>query len=152
MEIILDLLRSKALFGGLDKEQLIHIVSFLKDEKFRKDCIIIKEGQTGDRMYLIIEGKVQVLKYSRQNNKDEKIIVLGKGDSFGEMELIDIQPRVGTVKALTNVETVSFSNSDLLNISRKDLKVFSIIILNIARIISRKLRKTDELLISIYHS
>ena len=151
MKIILNLLRSKALFGGVDETQLQYIGSFLKDEIFSKGRAIITEGNMGDRMYLIIEGKVQVLKYSCSQDKNEEITVLERGDSFGEMELIDIQPRVGTVKALTDVETVSLSNGDLLNISRKNLQTFSIILLNIARILSRKLRKTDELLISIHH-
>ena len=67
------------------------------------------------------------------------------------MELIDIQPRSATVKALEDVETVSLSNSDLLKLSQEDLETFSIIVVNIARIISRKLRKTDNKLVSILH-
>lgn len=164
MNINLDLLRSKALFGGLDDRRLEKIVSLLKTENFPKGAIVIKEKQIGDRMYLIAKGNVEVLKYSKEENKNEpspdvrhggglgeQIAMLGEGDSFGEMELIDIQPRTATVKALTDLETVSLSNSDLLKLSQEDLEAFSIILINIARIISRRLRKTDEMLVSIHH-
>lgn len=151
MNIDLDLLRSKALFGGLDDSRLMKIVSFLKPENFPKDSLVIKEKEIGDRMYLITKGSVEVLKYSKEENKDERITVLGSGDSFGEMELIDIQPRTATLKSLTDLETVSLSNNDLLKLSREDLEAFSIILINIARIISRRLRKTDEMLVSIHH-
>lgn len=151
MNIDLDLLRSKALFGGLDDSRLMKIVSFLKPENFPKDSLVIKEKEIGDRMYLITKGSVEVLKYSKEENKDEQIAVLGSGDSFGEMELIDIQPRTATLKSLTDLETVSLSNNDLLKLSQEDLEAFSIILINIARIISRRLRKTDEMLVSIHH-
>lgn len=151
MDIDLDLLRSKALFGGLSDNQLRSIAAFLKIEKFSKGNIVIKEKEIGDKMYLITKGSVEVLKYSSEKKKDEQLTTLVEGDSFGEMELVDIQPRTATVKAFTELETVSFSNSDLLKLSQDNLEAFSIILINIARIISRRLRKMDEKIVSIHH-
>lgn len=147
----LELLRSKALFGGLDDNHLERVASFLKEERFEKGTAIIKEAEAGDRMYMIVKGNVEILKYNPERKEQEMISTLGEGDSFGEMELIDIQPRSATVKALEDVEAVSLSNSDLLRLSRQDLEAFSIILVNIARIISRKLRKTDSKLVSLLH-
>jgi CRP-like cAMP-binding protein len=151
MKTDIELLRSKALFGGLSDERLIKITSFLKQERFAKGRIIIKEGEVGDKMYLLKIGEVSVLKYSKEEKKEEEIAILSCGDSFGEMELIDIQPRTATIKALTDIETISLSSHDLLKLSREDLECFSIILINIARIISRRLRKSDEMLVSIHH-
>lgn len=151
MDINPDLLRSKALFGGLSDSSLDKIISFLKTERFKKGTAVMREKEIGDKMYLITEGKVGILKYSIKDRKDEQITTLGGGDSFGEMELIDIQPRTATVRALTDLQTVSLSNHDLLKLSHEDLEAFSIILINIARIISRRLRKTDEMLVSIHH-
>lgn len=151
MSVSLDLLRSKALFGGLDDQRLKKIISFLKTERFSKGAVVIKEKEIGDKMYLITKGSVEVLKYSKEKGRDELITNLSEGDSFGEMELIDIQPRTATVRALTDLEAVSFSNHDLLKLSQEDLEAFSIVLMNIARIISRRLRKTDEMLVSIHH-
>lgn len=151
MSVSLDLLRSKALFGGLDDQRLKKIISLLKTERFSKGASIIKEKEIGDKMYLITKGSVEVLKYSKEKGRDELITNLSEGDSFGEMELVDIQPRTATVRALTDLEAVSFSNHDLLKLSQEDLEAFSIVLMNIARIISRRLRKTDEMLVSIHH-
>jgi CRP-like cAMP-binding protein len=150
MKTDIDLLRSKALFGGLDDDRLKKICSFLEVESFYKGDIIIKEGEIGSKMYLLKKGKVEVLKYSREEKKEEVIAMLGEGDSFGEMELIDIQPRTATIKALEDIETISLNSHDLLSLSHSDLECFSIVLINIARIISRRLRKSDEMLVSIH--
>lgn len=147
----LELLRSKALFGGLNDTHLKKVASFLKEEKFKKGRTVIKEAEVGDRMYMVVKGNVEISKYNPESKEQEIISTLGEGDSFGEMELIDIQPRSATVKALVDVEAVSLSNSDLLKLSQQDLEAFSIIVVNIARIISRKLRKTDNKLVSLQH-
>ena len=147
----IEFLRSKALFGGLNDKCLKKVASFLKEQQFKKWTTIIKEKEIGDRMYMIVKGNVEILKYDSDKQEEENISTLGEGDSFGEMELIDIQSRSATVKALDYVETVSLSNSDLLKLSQEDLEAFSIIVVNIARIISRKLRKTDNKLVSILH-
>lgn len=144
------LLGSNSLFGGLTKEKLSKVASFLKAENFPKGTSVIKENEVGDRMYLITKGEVEVLKYSKENKATESIAKLAEGDSFGEMELIDIQPRTASVTSLTNLETVSFCNEDLLKLSQEDLETFSIIVVNIARIISRRLRKMDEMMVSIH--
>lgn len=151
MKIDLDILRKKALFGGLDDSRLEKIAALLKLERFSKGDSVIREKEIGDKMYLITKGSVEVLKYSKEEKKDELLTTLAEGDSFGEMELVDIQPRTATVRAGTELETVSLSNSDLLKLSQEDLEAFSIILINIARIISRRLRKTDEILVSIHH-
>lgn len=151
MNINYDLLRSKALFGGLNDNHLKSIAEFLKTEKFPKGAVVIKEKEIGDKMYLLTKGSVEVVKYNKEEGKDEQITTLNEGDSFGEMELVDIQPRTATVRALVDLETVTFSNSDLLKLSQNNLEAFSIIFVNIARIISRRLRKMDEKIVSIHH-
>ncbi len=147
-----ELLRSKALFGGLDDKRLEKVASFLKTDHFKKSEVIIREAEAGDRMYLIVKGSVEITKHQPGDvDEEEQLAILKEGDSFGEMELIDIQPRSATVRALTDIETVSLCNKDLLHLSQDDLEAFSIIIINIARIISRRCRKMDNRLVSLLH-
>jgi CRP-like cAMP-binding protein len=145
----LDLLRSKALFGGLEDKYLEIVVSLLRAERFPKNAVVMQEKEIGDKMYLITKGSVAVTKYCPEEKTNKVLSVLREGDSFGEMELVDIQPRTATVKALTDLETVSLGGHDLLKLSHEQLYAFAIIAMNIARIISRRLRQTDERLISI---
>lgn len=147
----INFLRTKALFGGLDDKHLEKVASLLKEEHFSKGTVIIKEADKGDKMYMIAKGNVEILKYNTKLKEQEQIATLSEGDSFGEMELIDIQPRCATVKAISDVECVSLSNFNLLELSLHDLEAFSLILINIARIISRKLRKADNKLVSLLH-
>ena len=68
------------------------------------------------------------------------------GDTFGEMELIDIQPCAATVRATEDSVVLTLSNTDFHKISKMDLKSFTLIVMNLAREISRRLRRMDALL------
>lgn len=152
--INVDFLQSHALFGGLSDEQMSRIVPLLQRERFAAGTEIVKEDEDGDRLYFICDGRVEVLKKvnTTAGIRQEQLAILDVGDSFGEMELIDVQHRSATVKALVEVEVLSLSNAHLFQLYEKDLPTFTMIIMNMAREISRRLRKTDALLASsIYH-
>ena len=97
-----------------------------------------------DRLYFICEGAVSIVKRAQTpDSGSETIARLGKGDAFGEMELIDIQPCVATVLALEDVTALTLSNRALYRIYKENLKTYAMIVLNMAREISRRLRKMD---------
>jgi CRP-like cAMP-binding protein len=73
------------------------------------------------------------------------LAIFGKGDTIGEMELIDIQPRSASVRALENVLTLSLSHQDIYQIYKNNRNAFTMLVLNIAREISRRLRRMDAL-------
>ncbi|HLO75527.1 MAG TPA: cyclic nucleotide-binding domain-containing protein [Magnetospirillum sp.] len=61
---------------------------------------VFKEGDMGDRAYLIQEGQIEIIKNGLP------LATLGRGELFGEMALVDDQPRMATAKALTDVSVV----------------------------------------------
>ena len=67
---------------------------------------IILQGDPGTTFYIIEKGKVEVIRRDPDSNKDEVLAELGAGDFFGEMALVDNQPRAAGVRALTSVEVV----------------------------------------------
>jgi CRP/FNR family transcriptional regulator, cyclic AMP receptor protein len=148
--ISLKFLSTHSLFGGLSDSELKSVRSLLKRRCFAKGFTIIREGELGDRLYFIHKGKVEVVKkLSRKDGSgSKKLAVLAEGDTFGEMELIDIQPRAATVRAIVDTETLMLSNADFYRISKLNIKTFTIIIMNLAREISRRLRKTDERIVN----
>ena len=133
--VTLEFLRSHSLFGGIMDKDLTKIRTLFKEDHFAKGDEIIKEGEPGDRLYFIHDGSVEILKKipSSENDAQKRLAVLKKGNTFGEMELIDVEERVATVKALENTETLSLSNSDLYVISKWNFETFTIIIMNLAR-------------------
>lgn len=130
-----------ALFGGLTEEQLAVVLPHLRRETFAARDWVIREGETGDRLYFISAGRVRVT--SRNPNPIE-LAELAEGEAFGEMELIDTQARSASVQALTKLETYSLSHHELHALNSEYPAVFTMIVLNLARVLSRRLRRVNE--------
>ena len=147
-------LQSHALFGGISDEVIEQIIPLLREENFSAGANIVNEGEDGDRLYFICEGSVEVIKdvETPEGAVEKRLAVFGVGDTFGEMELIDIQPRSASVRALEAVSALSLSNSDMYEIYKSNLEAFTMIIMNMAREISRRLRHMDALVGSSLYS
>lgn len=139
-------LHSHSLFGGIKETQISSIRHFFNMEEFGEGEFIEREGESGDRIYFIIEGEVEILKKIEKTGALSRIFRFSEGDVFGEMELIDVQPCAASVRALKPTKSLTLSNKGLYQISKYDLKVFSLMIMNLARDISRRLRKADEII------
>ncbi len=145
-------LHSHSLFGGITEEQIEEIRPFFKEEIFDKGEFIEKEGERGDRIFFITEGAVEIIKKLKFSKGYRQLLVLPEGETFGEMELIDVQPCAASVRAVKDTRTLTLSNRGLYEISRLNCKIFSILIMNLARDISRRLRREDEMLAEIQSS
>jgi len=88
-----DMLESIPLFRGLEKEELMAISNSSKEINFRAGETIVKEGDAGLGFYLITEGRALV------KRKGKTLAKLGRGSFFGEMSLLDDQPRSADVVA-----------------------------------------------------
>lgn len=136
-----------SLFGGLTNSELDIIRPYIKELEFKKGDVILKQGSFNSRVYFIVHGSVSIEKYPEHHEKESrKIVTLVDGDSFGEMELIDIQPCAASAIAIEDTSVVSLDNRDFYLLSKSHLKIYTMMMLNLARDISRRLRRTDELL------
>jgi CRP-like cAMP-binding protein len=141
-------LKRYSLFGGITGEAfetikpLIHLVHYNAGE------IVMEEGTLNDRIYCICRGAVEVIKRSvdERDGAVRRITQMTTGDTFGEMELIDIQPCAATVKALEETWALTLSNHDLYRVSRTDMKTYALIMMNLARELSRRIRQMDDLI------
>jgi CRP-like cAMP-binding protein len=133
-----EMLQKYALFGGLLEEQIEKIIPLMQQEKYEPEEYIISEGKPNDKIYFLMEGHVLVTK------KEIELSHFGEGEAFGEMEVLDVMPAIASIKALSPVSAMSISNKALREIYKLDIKTFSLIIMNLARDLSRRLRKMDE--------
>ncbi|MBE2258204.1 MAG: cyclic nucleotide-binding domain-containing protein [Rhodobacteraceae bacterium] len=140
-------LQQQPLFGGVDDQAIAAIMPLLRALDFAAGEPIVREGDDGDSLFVICRGSVAVLKATAAEDGifEKRIAVLGVGDVFGEMELIDMQRRSATVRALEAVSVLALSNGDLFRIYESDLPTFTLIVLNLARELSRRLRSIDDL-------
>lgn len=141
---LIEHLEQYPLFGGLNDEELNFVAGFLHEERFSDGFDIIREGEKGDRVYCLLEGGVLILKNSPDGAGKVEVARLPKGATFGEMELIDTQTRSATVRATGEARVVSMSNKDLLHILHDNHHVFTVIIMNLARDLSRRIRSLDD--------
>jgi CRP-like cAMP-binding protein len=134
-----DNLHNYSLFGGISEEQIQDMLPLLTYEEYEPGAQIIVEGTPNDKIRFIIDGSVYVKK------EGMVLVELKQGDTFGEMEVLDIMPSIATIEAVNKVSAMSISNMTLLKIYRTDVKLFALLIMNLARDISRRLRRMDEI-------
>jgi CRP-like cAMP-binding protein len=132
-------LQKYSLFGGVTPEQIEKIKPLLGAAHYEAGECPQVEGEPNDRISFIVSGEVEIVK------NGVVIARLKEGETFGEMELLDIMPSIATVRTVTPLELVTISNRALYELSKMDLKTFSIIIMNLARDLSRRIRRMDEL-------
>ena len=132
-------------FDGLDQDQINSVMPLMQNETFEAGADIIVEKKHNDRIFFILEGRVAVLKHGII------LMKLGKGDVFGELEVLDVSPVEATVKALAATKVMTLSIDALGEIYETDLKIYSFLLTNLARDVSRRLRYMDGKLIRDAH-
>jgi len=97
-EGIVEFLRRSLLFGGLTAEQLASVSKAMAYASVRSGRTIMREGDRGDCLVVLYSGKVSVLKEDEAGCEKE-VAILGEGDVFGEVALLESVPRTATVRA-----------------------------------------------------
>lgn len=144
-------LRAIGLFGALSDEVLAQFSRSLLVRVIDPGVTLFREGDDGREMFVVLQGELEVLKRSHRGT-DARVALLGPGDWVGDMSIVDIQPRSASVRALAPTRLLRVCSADLDNVYRTDLKAYSIVILNIARELSRRLRVTDGILADLIAS
>jgi CRP-like cAMP-binding protein len=139
------ILREIGLFGALPEEVLVKLSDTLHVVEVSPGATLFKEGDDGRAMYVVLRGEIEVCKRSHRGT-DARVALLGPGDWFGEMSIVDVQPRSASIRALAPASLLCMTTYDLDQLYRHDLKAYAIIILNMARELSRRLRVADGVL------
>src|SRR5262249_17812642 len=135
-EVTIAQLREVGLFGALSDEILQHLVDHLTVQRVVVGDTVFREGDPAREMYVVLDGEIEVLKKSRKG-RETRVAILGPNDCFGEMSIIDMQPRSATVRALGSGRLLRISTEEMDALYRHDLKAYTLIVLNIARDLSR---------------
>jgi len=133
------------LFAALPNEVLGHLAATLELRSFEAGATVFQEGETARDMFAVVSGEMEVLKHSRLG-REARVALLGPGDWFGEMSIVDVQPRSASVRVLSPSRVVRMTAGDLDALYRRDIRAYSLIILNLARELSRRLRVADGIL------
>ncbi len=99
-----DFLRAIPLFSGLDDFALERLVAMSEELELKPGDYLMHEGEIGDSMYIIVDGKLQVRKKSGES--EVVLAERGEGEVIGEMAVVDQAPRFASVMALTNAHVM----------------------------------------------
>lgn len=105
--------------------------------EFKAEELIFEEGDLGTEMYIVQEGKVAILK--RFKGREQQLALLGQGDFFGEMSVLEDLPRTATARASTGCRLLEINGSTFDQMLRKNPEIA----VRMMRKLSRRLRETD---------
>ena len=145
-----DHLADIGLFGGLSQETLDTLAASLPTSRIEAGAIVVEEGDQSTQMFVVIAGELEVIKKG-ESGGDVRVAVLGSGDWFGEMSILDVQPRSASVRAVAPTLVLSITADHVENLLyRKNVKDYALFVMNIARELSRRLRVADGILAQFY--
>lgn len=138
-----DLLERHPLLARLTHEQCQRIAQAGEIETFREGELIVEDGTPSDALYLILSGRVEVVKGARS------LSTLEAGEFFGEMSLVEPVPRSASVLAAENSFLFRLPYFELQNLLESDPHAFNAMFVMLVRTLSERLRRANELLGSI---
>ena len=133
------------IFGGLPPPTLAQLVSAASVRRVEAGVQLIGEGELATSVFVVCEGELEICKRGTDGS-EFRLAVLKRGDCVGEMSLIDIQPRSATVRTLIPSVLFRLDHTEIAKLYRSHSDVYLMLVMNIAREISRRLRRADQVL------
>ena len=127
------------LFGQLGPADLQRVLELARERAYPKNSVILFEDDPGDALYVVATGQVKVVLIG-EDGREVILSVLGEGEFFGEMALIDDEPRSAHVIAMEDSTLVVLRREDFQSI----LMQVPAIALALLKELSRRLRRVDE--------
>jgi CRP/FNR family transcriptional regulator len=127
------------LFAALDAESAAALEAMLTSRTLERGHVVFREGDTGDRLFLVLEGKVKISR-AAADGRENLLAVLGSSEMFGELSLFDPGPRTATVTTVTEATLVSLDHDDL----RPLLTERPGVAVQLLQALAQRLRRTNE--------
>ena len=108
-----NVLRSAPLFRELDNEAAAALRASMEETHLARGEVLFREGDEGDRVYVVIRGKVKLGRTS-PDGRENLLALLGPGQMFGELSLFDPGPRSATASAVIETTLLGLGHADLL--------------------------------------
>ncbi len=134
-----ELLQSMSIFGGIRDDIVEFIVGRAPSVRVSAGHCFFREGDTADSMFVLETGEAAVLKGA----EGHVLRRVAAGECFGEMSLIDLQPRSASVRAITDCTALRVSSACLYDVYARDVEQFAMIEMNMGREVSRRMRQLD---------
>jgi len=135
-------LRNIPIFGGLQDHGLDQLLRLLEEKTFAVGESVLRQGDTARSMFIVRAGEV-VVRRAAPSGMMMKVVRLGPGEFFGETTLIEIHPSDVSIVVERPAVLYALSNRALYQLYQQDQPAYTMVVLNIARELSRRLRKAE---------
>lgn len=135
----LQALKAIPLFQTLSEGDLSALAGLLRERRYPRGSIVLAQGDPGDALFLIAEGQAKVAVLA-EDGREVILSVLGPGGVFGEMSLLDDEPRSAHVIAMTDAVLLQLRREDF----RSRLRASPELAIALLAELSRRLRRADE--------
>jgi CRP/FNR family cyclic AMP-dependent transcriptional regulator len=142
-----DVLGKLPLFAALDDDAGVALRVAMRHEHFSRGDVIFEEGDEGDKLFAVIDGKVKLAR-TAPDGRENLQAVLGPGEMFGELSLFDPKPRTAGAVAITDTVLASLAHEELRPwiTGRPDVAV------QLLQALAQRLRRTNDVLADLVFS
>ncbi len=138
----LELLKRSYIFKGLSKKEIYKLLDYLHERRYQKGEEIIRYGEPGYALYILVEGEV-IVKIPGEKELIE-VDTLRESEFFGEMALVTDAPRTATILCKTEVLVYVLTRSALEELIKIHPKIAAKLLYNISSVIAERLKKLNE--------
>lgn len=139
---ILDKLKTCPIFNELHPRGLQAVRDKCHIRHYKENEHIFRAGDPGVGMYIILEGEVEI--YRNEEDHRRVFANLDEGEFFGEIALLEGLPRTASARAEGYCRIMGFFRPDLMSLYQRKPRLASVILMNMARLIARRLIHTNE--------
>jgi CRP/FNR family transcriptional regulator, cyclic AMP receptor protein len=138
------ILKRVPLFSTFSDQQLGALLNCVQHRRYARGAVIVREGDETDALYIILSGRVKVL-ISDDQGREVILSIMGSQEFFGEMGLLDDQPRSANVEALEPCEMLRVSKAGFLACLKDNFDLAMVIIRNLVKRLREADRKIESL-------
>ena len=141
---IIKVLANVPIFEHLTEKELSEVLRLTHERTYKKDEHVFKKLAPAEGMYVILDGGVLIT----DSDSETVFATLESGDFFGELALLDEEPRSASAISTMPSRLIGFFRTDLLTLMKRSPELGNKILLNLSRVLGERLRRTNQELAS----
>ena len=137
---VIKVLESVPIFESLTEKELSAVARLTHERTYKKDEHVFKKLSPAEGMYVILDGQVSII----DPDSETIFATLESGDFFGELALLDEEPRSASSIAKIPSRLIGFFRTDLLTLMKRSPELGNKILTNLSRVLGERLRRTNQ--------
>lgn len=136
-------------FEEFTDKEVLTISKFSEKKYFQRTEVVFKENSQDASLYVVLKGQLEALAHT-SDGKKISLSMIDEGEVFGELSFLDGKARSATILAVKDVELLQITRDDFENLRIQHPDIASKLIMDLARVVSLRLRNADKFIVDIF--